>query len=76
MDSLYFSSYMFGRMESIKLVGVLQEAEDADRRACTRSYFKLNISLIPANSTLIRLSHFYQEFCICCIVITSDGMMG
>ena len=47
LDSLYLSSYMFGRMESIKLVGVLQEAEDADRRACTRSYFKLNISLIP-----------------------------
>ena len=43
LDSLYFSSYMFGRMESINVVWVLQEAEDADRRACMRSYFKLNI---------------------------------
>ena len=47
LDSLYFSSYMFGWMESINVVWVLQEAEDADRRACMRSYFKLNISSIP-----------------------------
>ena len=32
--------------ESINVVGVLQEAEDADRRACMRTSFKLNISSI------------------------------
>ena len=35
--------YMFGRMESINVVGVLEEAEYAERRACMRCYFKLNI---------------------------------
>ena len=53
MDSLYFSSYMFGRMESINVVGVLEETEYADRRACMRSYFKLNISSIPTLSHLL-----------------------
>ena len=53
MDSLYFSSYMFGRMESINVVGVLEETEYADRRACMRSFFKLNISSIPTLSHLL-----------------------
>ena len=53
MDYLYFSSYMFGRMESINVVGVLEETEYADRRACMRSYFKLNISSIPTLSHLL-----------------------
>ena len=39
--------------ESINVVGVLQEAEDGDRRACMRSYFKLNISSIPTLSHLL-----------------------
>ena len=38
--------------ESINVVGVLQEVGDADRRACMRSYFKLNISSIPTLSHL------------------------
>ena len=53
LDYLYFSSYMFGRMESINVVGVLEETEYADRRACMRSYFKLNISSIPTLSHLL-----------------------
>ena len=32
-----FSGYLFGRMESINVAGVLQEAWDADSRAHTRS---------------------------------------
>ena len=39
--------------ESINMLGVLQEAEDAERRACMRSYFKLNISSIPTLSHLL-----------------------
>ena len=53
MDSLYFSSYMFGRMESINVVGVLEKTEYADRRACMRSFFKLNISSITTLSHLL-----------------------
>ena len=64
---------MFGRMESINVVGVLEETEYADRRAGMRSFFKLNISSIPTFS-LIRLSHLYQELNIYCIVLTKDGM--
>ena len=44
---------MFGRMESINVVGVFEETEYADRRACMRSYFKLNISSIPTLSHLL-----------------------
>ena len=72
MDSLYFSSYMFGRMESINVVGVLEETEYADRRACMRSFFKLNISSIPT------LSHLLD--CLICtrsstvIVLFLEGM--
>ena len=32
-----FSGYLIGRMESINVAGVLQEAGDADSRAGTRS---------------------------------------
>ena len=35
--SLPFSGLLFGQMESINVAGVLQEAGDADSRACTRS---------------------------------------
>ena len=37
LGSLFFSGYFFGRMESVYVAGVLQEAEDADSRARTRS---------------------------------------
>ena len=44
---------MFGWIESINVVGVLKETEYVDRRACMRSYFKLNISSIPTLSHLL-----------------------
>ena len=44
---------MFGRMASINVVGVLEETDYADRRACMRSYFKMNISSIPTLSHLL-----------------------
>ena len=35
------------------MVGVLEETEYGDRRACMRSYFRLNISSIPTLSHLL-----------------------
>ena len=64
-----FSGYLFGRMESINVAGVLQEAWDADSRAHTRSQVYVEYFIIPYTSTFIRLSHLYQEFCVHCIVI-------
>ena len=58
--------------KSINVVGVLQEAEDADRRACMRDYFKLKISSVPT------LSHLLD--CLICtrrsisIVLFLEGM--
>ena len=36
-DFLFLLTWLFGRMESMDAAGVLQEAGDADSRACTRS---------------------------------------
>ena len=70
------SGYFFGRMESINLAGVFQEAGDADSRARTRSEVSVEYLIFPYTSTFIRLSHLYQEFCVHCIVIVNDGRMG
>ena len=37
ISGFFFSGYLFGRMESVNVPGVLQEAVDADSRARTRS---------------------------------------
>ena len=57
----------------INVAGVLQEAGDADSRARIRSQVKVEYFIIPYTSTLIRLSHLYQEFCAHCIIIMNDG---
>ena len=71
--SLPFSGLLFGRMESVNVAGVLQEAGDTDSRARTRSQVQVEYFIIPYTSTFIRLSHLYQEFCVHCIVIMNDG---
>ena len=76
LGSLCFSGYLFGRMELINVGGVLQEAGDADSRAGTISQVLVEYFIFPQTSTFIRLSHFYQEFCVHCIVIINDGGMG
>ena len=52
---------------------VLQEAGDADSRAHTRSQMYVEYFIIPYACTLIRLSHFYQEFCAHSVFIMNDG---
>ena len=54
---------------------VLQEAWDADSRAFTRSQVEVEYFIIHCTSIFIRLSHFYQEFCVYCVVIMNDGGM-
>ena len=71
-----FSGYLIGRMESINVAGVLQEAGDADSRARTRSQLSVEYFIFHCTFTFIRLSHLYQEFCVHCIVIVNDGWMG
>ena len=60
-------------MGSINVAGVLHDVEDADSRARTRSQVQVEYFIIPYTSTFIRLSHLYQELCVCCIVLMSDG---
>ena len=36
-DFLFLLQWVFGRIESVDVAGVLQEVGDADSRACTRS---------------------------------------
>ena len=54
---------------------VLQEAWDADSRARTRSQVEVEYFIIHCTSIFIRYSHFYQEFCVYCVVIMNDGGM-
>ena len=63
-------------MELINVGGVLQEAGDADSRAGTMSQVQVEYFIFPQTSTFIRSSHFYQEFCVHCIVIINDEGMG
>ena len=63
-------------MESINVASVLQEAEDADSEACTRSQVSLEYFIIPYTYAFIRLPHLYQELYVHYIVITNDGRMG
>ena len=58
------------------MAGILQEAEDADSRAHTRSQVQVEYFIIPYTSTFIRLSHLYQEFSVHCIVIMMHGGNG
>ena len=76
LGSLCFSGYLFGRMKLINVVDVLQEAGDADSRAGTMSQVQVEYFIFPQTSTFIRSSHFYQEFCVHCIVIINDEGMG
>ena len=55
LDSLFFPFFFY--WESKNASSVLQEAENADSRACTRSYVS------------VRLSHFYQGCHVHCLVI-------
>ena len=57
-------------------VGVLQEAGHADLRAGTISQVQVEYFIFPQFSIFIRLSHFYQEFCVPFIVIINDRGMG
>ena len=56
-------------------LGGLQEAGDADSRACTRSQVWLEYN-IPYISTSITLPHLYQRYHDHCIVISSNEGMG
>ena len=63
-------------MESTDVAGVLQEAGDADARACTRSqvWIEYNItSYISASITLPNLCQGYHDHRI---LILSNGGMG
>ena len=76
LGSLCFSGSLFGQMELINVGGVLQEAGDADSRAGAISQVQVEYFIFPQTSTVIRLSHFYQKFCVHCIVIINDEGMG
>ena len=66
----------FGQMESVNVVDVLQEAEEADSRACTRSQVQVNYFIILYTSTFIRLSHLFQEAHVHFNGITNNVGMG
>ena len=74
LDSLFFPGSLFRHMEPIYMVGIFQEAGDADSRARTRSQVEVDCFIIPY--TFIRPSHLYQEYHVNCIVITNDGRIG
>ena len=59
----FFPGGLFGRMESINVAGVLQEAADADSRACTRP--KCNFIISP----LFTLSHLLD-----CLIFIGNAM--
>ena len=58
------------------MAGVLQEAGGNDSRAHTISQVEVEYSILHCTSTFIRLSNFYQEFSLYCIVIMNDGGKG
>ena len=59
------------------MVGVLQEAGDADSRARIRSQMSVDYFIIPYTFKFIRLPHFYQQYYIRCIfIITIDEVLG
>ena len=59
----FFPGGLFGQMESINVAGVLQEAADADSRACTRAKCNFIISL------LFTLSHLLD-----CLIFIGNAM--
>ena len=66
---------IFGDMESMNVAGVLQEAGDADWRACTRSQVTVEYNDIPYTYTSITVPHFCQGYQDYCIVSSTDGGM-
>ena len=58
------------------VAGVLQEVEDADSRAHTRSQVSVEHNTIPYTSTSITLPDFCQGYHGHCIVTLSSGGMG
>ena len=66
-DFLFLLSLLFGRIESLDVAGVLQEARDTDSRVCT---------IISYTSTSIRLPHLGQRYHDHWVVTTNDGRMG
>ena len=78
-DFLFLLRWLFGRIESMDVAGVLQEAGDADSRARTRSQVWVEYNIIPYTSTSITLPHLYQGYHGHCIVVWSnwgDGKVG
>ena len=63
-------------MESTDVAGVLQEAGDADARACTRSQVWIEYNITPYISASITLPNLCQGYHDHCIVISSNGGMG
>ena len=62
-------------MESMAAAGVLQEADDADSRARTRSQAFVEYFIILYTSTSIRFSHLCQGYHDHCVVTANDGGM-
>ena len=63
-------------MESKNEAAVSQEEGNADWRTGTRSQVYVEYLIILNTSSLIRLSHLYQEFCLHFIVFMNDGGIG
>ena len=61
LDCLFFHGWLFGQMESINMACVLQNARDANSKACTRSQVQVDYFTIPYTSTFIRLSYLYHK---------------
>ena len=76
LDSLFFPGSLFGRMESINVADILQEAGDANSRARIRSQVRIEYNIIPYTSTPITLPHLCQGYHDHCIVTSSDGGDG
>ena len=60
-------------MESMDVAGVLQEAGDADSRACTRSQILVEYFINPYTSTSIRLHYLCQGYHYHCVATANHG---
>ena len=60
-------------MDSINVAGVLQEAGDADSRACTRSQVEVEYFIIPYTSRFIRIAEFCQGNSLLTAAKKSEG---